>query len=152
MTNYVFIGIIIVVIILMFWWSSRSNKKRQKSVQDFKESLRKGTPIATHSGLLGTIVSIDRDRDEAVIESEGSLSKWRLAALTEPPVVPAYVSDDEVDEEGNPLTEGDEEKTDEPEDASDAATSVGEEAAEVEETVTKPVVAPEADQSTPIMK
>ena len=47
--------------------------------------------------------SVDLDHDEIVIDSEGSLSKWRIQAITEPPVRPAYISDDEVDEEGNPL-------------------------------------------------
>jgi preprotein translocase subunit YajC len=148
MNNYIFIGVIVVVIILMFWWSSRSNKKRQKAVTDFRDTLAPGTPVATHSGLLGVIESIDKDREEVVINSEGSLSKWRLAALTEPPVVPNYVSDDEVDEEGNPLPQTDEAvESDETDEA--VETVAADDAAPVEIVAESET---EAEQSSPILK
>ncbi|WP_418968599.1 preprotein translocase subunit YajC [Alloscardovia omnicolens] len=99
-------GMLIILLIAMVgftFWSTRQQKKQQQKVQEFRESLEPGTEVATVSGLLGTIESVDLDRDIVIINSEGSLSKWRIQAITEPPIIPAYVSDDEVDEEGNPL-------------------------------------------------
>lgn len=95
--------ILLVAMVGMLWWSTRQQKKQQEKVSDFRNSLEPGTPVATISGLLGTIESVDLEHDSVVINSEGSLSKWRIQAITEPPIVPAYVSDDEVDENGNPL-------------------------------------------------
>ncbi|WP_018143676.1 preprotein translocase subunit YajC [Alloscardovia criceti] len=97
--------LILVVLIGFTWWSSRQSKKQQQKLTDFRENLQPGTEVSTHSGLLGTIESVDLDRGYAVINSEGSLSKWRIQAITEPPIIPAFISDDEVDENGNPLEE-----------------------------------------------
>ena len=98
--------ILLVQIILMIALkrgTSRKQRSQQNKIQDFRKALKPGDEVATVSGLLGTVHSVDLDHDEIVIDSEGSLSKWRIQAITEPPVRPAYISDDEVDEEGNPL-------------------------------------------------
>ncbi|KAA8822593.1 preprotein translocase subunit YajC [Bifidobacterium vespertilionis] len=101
--SMLFMIVILVFMIGMMWWQSKKAKKQQAKVNDFRESLQTGTEVATYSGLLGKIVSVDLEKEQAVIDSEGSLSRWRLQALTEPPIVPAYVHDDEVDEYGNRL-------------------------------------------------
>ena len=101
--SMLFMVVIIVMMIVMMWWQSKKAKKQQAKVNDFRESLRPGTEVATYSGLLGTVVEVDLEKEQAVIDSEGSRSRWRLAALTEPPIVPAYIHDDEVDEFGNRL-------------------------------------------------
>ncbi|MFT8592890.1 MAG: preprotein translocase subunit YajC [Bifidobacterium sp.] len=101
--QYSFLIILVVLMGGMMWWQSRKAKQQQSKVKDFRDSLQPGKEVATYSGLLGTIVSVDLEKEQAVIDSEGTLSKWRLQAITEPPVVPAYVHDDEVDDNGNPL-------------------------------------------------
>ena len=95
--------VLIILMIALMWWTSRKQRSQQNKIQDFRKALKPGDEVATVSGLLGTVRSVDLDHDEIVIDSEGSLSKWRIQAITEPPVRPAYISDDEVDEEGNPL-------------------------------------------------
>ena len=95
--------VLIILMIALMWWTSRKQRSQQNKIQDFRKALKPGDEVATVSGLLGTVHSVDLDHDEIVIDSEGSLSKWRIQAITEPPVRPAYISDDEVDEEGNPL-------------------------------------------------
>lgn len=95
--------VLIILMIVLMWWTSRKQRSQQNKIQDFRKALKPGDEVATVSGLLGTVRSVDLDHDEIVIDSEGSLSKWRIQAITEPPVRPAYISDDEVDEEGNPL-------------------------------------------------
>jgi preprotein translocase subunit YajC len=105
--EYGFMIVVIVFMVALMWWQSRKSKQQQSKVQDFRQSLQPGTLVATFSGLIGTVVSVDLDKDQIVIDSEGSQSRWRIQAITEPPVVPAYVSDEEVDEEGNPLVTAD---------------------------------------------
>ena len=95
--------VLIILMIALMWWTSRKQRSQQNKIQDFRKALKPGDEVATVSGLLGTVHSVDLDHDEIVIDSEGSLSKWRIQAITKPPVRPAYISDDEVDEEGNPL-------------------------------------------------
>ena len=101
--GYEMLIILLIAMIGFTFWSTRQQKKQQHKVQDYRESLKPGTEVATVSGLLGTVESVDLDRDVVIINSEGSLTKWRIQAITEPPVIPAYVSDDDVDEDGNPL-------------------------------------------------
>ncbi|MCI1984047.1 MAG: preprotein translocase subunit YajC [Bifidobacteriaceae bacterium] len=106
--------VIVVVMIGFMWWQSRKQKQRQQQTTDWRTSLAPGEEVATVSGLLGKVKEVDVEHDQIVIDSEGSLSRWRIQAITKPPVVPAYVSDDEVDEKGNPLpkAEGDAETSD----------------------------------------
>lgn len=101
--GYEMLIILLIAMIGFTFWSTRQQKKQQQKVQDYRESLKPGTEVATVSGLLGTVESVDLDRDVVIINSEGSLTKWRIQAITEPPVIPTYVSDDDVDEDGNPL-------------------------------------------------
>lgn len=108
MQSTIFMVVIIVVMIGFMWWQSRKQKQRQQDTVDWRNSLAPGTEVATVSGLLGVIKEVDAEHDQVVIDSEGSLSRWRIQAITKPPIVPAYVSDDEVDEDGNPLPKDDE--------------------------------------------
>ena len=105
MGSMIFMIVIIALMIAMMWGSSRKSKQQQAAVQDFRESLQPGDEVATTTGLLGKVVSVDLEKEQVVIDSEGSQSRWRIQAITRPPIVPAYVHDDEVDENGNPLPE-----------------------------------------------
>ncbi|WP_238548575.1 preprotein translocase subunit YajC [Bifidobacterium coryneforme] len=111
--------VIIALMILMMWVSGRKSKQQQTAIQDFRQSLKPGDEVATSTGLLGKIASVDQEKEQVVIDSEGSLSRWRIQAITKPPIVPAYVHDDEVDEEGNPLPEVENEQDDSPSDSSE---------------------------------
>ncbi|MCT6878399.1 preprotein translocase subunit YajC [Bifidobacterium coryneforme] len=114
-----FMIVIIALMILMMWVSGRKSKQQQTAIQDFRQSLKPGDEVATSTGLLGKIASVDQEKEQVVIDSEGSLSRWRIQAITKPPIVPAYVHDDEVDEEGNPLPEVENEQDDSPSDSSE---------------------------------
>ena len=111
MGSMIFMIVIIALMIAMMWGSSRKSKQQQAAVQDFRQSLQPGDEVATASGLLGKIVSVDLEKEQVVIDSEGSQSRWRIQAITQPPIVPAYVHDDEVDENGNPLPEQDDDQS-----------------------------------------
>lgn len=119
MESMLFMIVIIALMILMMWVSGRKSKQQQTAIQDFRRSLKPGDEVATSTGLLGKIASVDQEKEQVVIDSEGSLSRWRIQAITKPPIVPAYVHDDEVDEEGNPLPEVENEQDDSPSDSSE---------------------------------
>ncbi|MBW3088118.1 preprotein translocase subunit YajC [Bifidobacterium sp. 82T24] len=107
-SNTMMLIAIIVVIGGMMWYQSRQSKKQKGKVEDFRSNLKKGDSVATYSGLIGTIEEVDLDIDQVVVNSEGSLSRWRIQAITEPPVVPNYVSDEEFEQEKAAGTESDE--------------------------------------------
>ena len=119
MESMLFMIVIIALMILMMWDSGRKSKQQQTAIQDFRQSLKPGDEVATSTGLLGKIASVDQEKEQVVIDSEGSLSRWRIQAITKPPIVPAYVHDDEVDEDGNPLPEVENEQDDSPSDSSE---------------------------------
>lgn len=119
MESMLFMIVIIALMILMMWFSGRKSKQQQTAIQDFRQSLKPGDEVATSTGLLGKIASVDQEKEQVVIDSEGSLSRWRIQAITKPPIVPAYVHDDEVDEDGNPLPEVESEQDDSLSDSSE---------------------------------
>jgi preprotein translocase subunit YajC len=91
----IFMIILIVALIVMMWWSSRKQKKSQQQRDDWRNNLKPGDKVATVSGLLGTIKEADPAHDQVVIDSEGSLSRWRIQAIVEPPVIPHYADEDQ---------------------------------------------------------
>ncbi|RBP98065.1 preprotein translocase subunit YajC [Bifidobacterium aemilianum] len=95
--------VMIVVLAGMMFWQSRSAKKQQAQVQDFRESLEPGTEVITIGGVIGKVVSVDTKYEEIVIDSEGSKLRFSLKSVNKQYVRPAFVDDDEVDENGNPL-------------------------------------------------
>ena len=52
-------------------------------------------------------VEVDEQYEEIVIDSEGSKLRFGFNAIAREYIRPAYVSDDEVDENGNPLPDED---------------------------------------------
>lgn len=125
MGSMLFMIVIIALMIAMMWGSSRKSKQQQAAVQDFRQSLQPGDEVATTTGLLGKVVSVDLEKEQVVIDSEGSQSRWRIQAITKPPIVPAYIHDDEVDENGNPLPEN----ADAPAEVTDAEDTAADDAA-----------------------
>lgn len=105
---------LIAMILAMFVMTSFSMKKQKKNMEDvraWRENLKEGDEVATHSGLLGKVVSIDIPHEEVIIDSQGSMSKWRLAAITEPPVRPLYADEQDSKEEQDNNDEQYSEKT-----------------------------------------
>lgn len=106
--DLVFMIIILVVLILVMWWQSRKAKQQQQERKDFRANLQPGTEIITIGGVIGKVVSVDVEYEEIVIDSEGSQMRFGFNAISREYVRPAYVHDDEVDEDGNPLPKDDE--------------------------------------------
>ncbi|MBS5400412.1 preprotein translocase subunit YajC [Bifidobacterium pullorum] len=101
--DIVFMIVILVALIAMMWWQSRKAKQQQQERRDFRENLQPGTEIITIGGIIGKVVSVDVEYEEIVIDSEGSLLRFGFNAISREYTRPAFVHDDEVDENGNPL-------------------------------------------------
>ena len=101
--DYMFLIVIIVVMFGMMFWQSKKAKQQQAERQDFRANLQPGTEVITIGGVIGTVVSVDTEYEEIVIDSEGSQIRFGFNAISREYVRPAYVHDDEVDENGNPL-------------------------------------------------
>lgn len=103
--DYKFLIVIIVVMFGMMFWQSKKAKQQQAERQDFRANLQPGTEVITIGGVIGKVVSVDTEYEEIVIDSEGSQIRFGFNAISREYVRPAYVHDDEVDENGNPLTD-----------------------------------------------
>lgn len=103
--DYMFLIVIIVVMFGMMFWQSKKAKQQQAERQDFRANLQPGTEVITIGGVIGKVVSVDTEYEDIVIDSEGSQIRFGFNAISREYVRPAYVHDDEVDENGNPLTD-----------------------------------------------
>ena len=103
--DYIFLIVIVVAMFGMMFWQSKKAKQQQAERQDFRANLQPGTEVITIGGVIGKVVSVDTEYEEIVIDSEGSQIRFGFNAISREYVRPAYVHDDEVDENGNPLTD-----------------------------------------------
>ena len=106
--DILFLVVLIVVMFGMMFWQSKKAKQQQAERQDFRSNLQPGTEVITIGGIIGKVVSVDTEYEEIVVDSEGSTLRFGFNAISREYVRPAYVHDDEVDENGNPLSKEDE--------------------------------------------
>lgn len=106
--DILFLFVFIVVMFGMMFWQSKKAKQQQAERQDFRSNLQPGTEVITIGGIIGKVVSVDTEYEEIVVDSEGSQLRFGFNAISREYVRPAYVHDDEVDENGNPLSKEDE--------------------------------------------
>lgn len=106
--DILFLVVLIVVMFGMMFWQSKKAKQQQAERQDFRSNLQPGTEVITIGGIIGKAVSVDTEYEEIVVDSEGSQLRFGFNAISREYVRPAYVHDDEVDENGNPLSKEDE--------------------------------------------
>ena len=107
MEQYIMLIVIVVVFGGMMWWQSKKAKQQQQEKQDFRRNLQPGTEVITIGQVIGKVVEVDEQYEEIVIDSEGSKLRFGFNAIAREYTRPAYVSDDEVDENGNPLLDED---------------------------------------------
>ncbi|MDF7641656.1 preprotein translocase subunit YajC [Bifidobacterium sp. ESL0784] len=107
-SNSLFIIILIVAMVALMWWQSRKSKQQQQKIQDFRASLQPGELVQTIGGVIGKVVSVDTKYEEIVIDSEGSQLRFTFRAISKKYERPAFIDDDEVDEDGNPIVNEDE--------------------------------------------
>ena len=135
-SSYIMLIVMVVVIGGMMWWQSKKSKQQQQERQDFRRNLQPGTEVITIGQVIGKVVEVDEQYEEIVIDSEGSKMRFAFNAIAREYTRPAYVSDDEVDENGNPLSEDANESADSP-NTDDSAQVPVESALEQSETSTE---------------
>ena len=96
--DILFLVVLIVVMFGMMFWQSKKAKQQQAERQNFRSSLQPGTEVITIGGIIGKVVSVDTEYEEIVVDSEGSQLRFGFNAISREYVRPAYVHDDEVDE------------------------------------------------------
>ena len=101
--EYLFLIILLVFMIGMMFFQTRKAKQQQEERKNFWSNLAPCTEIVTIGGLIGKVVEVDEQYEEIVIDSEGTLLRFTFRAINREYVRPAYVSDDDVDENGNPI-------------------------------------------------
>lgn len=107
--------VIVILLVLMVVWMGHTNKKQTQSMKErdeWRRNLKPGDKVATQSGLLAEVVEVLPDYDEIVLKSEDSTSRWRLAAVTEAPVRPEYVPDEDENADQNADENADAENAD----------------------------------------
>ena len=139
--DYIFLIVLLVAMILMMVFQTRKAKKQQAERQSFWKNLDAGTEVITIGGVIGKVVEVDEEYDEIVIDSEGSILRFSSKAISREYIRPAYVSDDDVDENGNPLVKDGEHDADGPKEITtevdESATDADGDEVDVEETETE---------------
>ena len=113
MQSSLFLGVVIIAFFGMMIWQSKKAKEQQQERKDFRANLQLGTEVITIGQVIGKVVEVDNQYDEIVIDTEGTKMRFALNAIAREYVRPAYVSDDEVDEYGNPLPQNELETSEE---------------------------------------
>lgn len=113
MQSSLFLGVVIIAFFGMMIWQSKKAKEQQQERKDFRANLQPGTEVITIGQVIGKVVEVDNQYDEIVINTEGTKMRFALNAIAREYVRPAYVSDDEVDEYGNPLPQNELETSEE---------------------------------------
>ena len=113
MQSSLFLGVVIIAFFGMMIWQSKKAKEQQQERKDFRANLQPGTEVITIGQVIGKVVEVDNQYDEIIIDTEGTKMRFALNAIAREYVRPAYVSDDEVDEYGNPLPQNELETSEE---------------------------------------
>lgn len=92
--DYTFI-LLIVLVAVMGFFMFRNSRKRQAEAARLQEQLVPGVEVMTAQGIYGTLVSLDRERNEAVIETTPG-TRLRLHSQTVTRVVEPDPSEDET--------------------------------------------------------
>lgn len=100
---------ILIVLLGAMWFMSRRSRQQQQKAQEFRNNLKPGDEVMTHSGMLGTVVEVEGDN--ITLESgPGSRSRWiraAIAKLIEPTTEVADVDDEADDRADDEYYEGD---------------------------------------------
>jgi preprotein translocase subunit YajC len=103
------IWVILIALLGVMWFMSRRSRQQQQKAQEFRNNLKPGDEVMTHSGMLGTVVEVEGDN--ITLESgPGSHSRWIRAAIAkviEPTTEVADVDDEAEDEDEDAYYRGD---------------------------------------------
>jgi len=95
--------LLVALIAVMAFFMFRNNKKRQQEALKLQDGLVPGAEIMTQHGIYGTLVSIDRESNEAIIETTPG-TRLRVHSQTVSRVIEPELpeADEAVDEPSEP--------------------------------------------------
>ena len=95
------VWVVLIVLLGAMWYMSTRSRKTQQKAQEFRNNLKPGDEVMTHSGMLGTVVDVEGDN--ITLESTaGARTTWiraAIAKLIEPPAAVGDVDEDADDED-----------------------------------------------------
>jgi preprotein translocase subunit YajC len=98
-TLIILVALVAVMAIFMF----RNSRKRQADAQQLQERLVPGVEVMTTQGIYGVLISLDHEKNEAVIETTPGtrlrLHSQTVSRVVEPEVEESSVDADELDSE-----------------------------------------------------
>lgn len=113
------VWIILIVLLGAMWYMSSRSRKTQQKAQEFRNNLKPGDEVMTHSGMLGTVVEVEGDNItlESAASSRSTWIRAAIAKLVEPPAAVGDV-DDEADDDADDEAEGYDDDIEVPDDLS----------------------------------
>ncbi len=96
------VWIVLLVLLGGMWFMSSRSRKQQQKAQEFRNNLKPGDEVMTHSGMLATVVEVEGDN--ITLESApGNQSRWIRAAIAKliEPTTEVAEADDEADDWGS---------------------------------------------------
>jgi len=99
------IGLIALAVVL-FFFMFRSQRRRRHEAETLQTQMAPGVEVMTSQGIFGTIISINDDTNEAVIESTPGtrlrVHRQTLSRVVEPAAPEGDENADELEESGAP--------------------------------------------------
>jgi preprotein translocase subunit YajC len=105
--TYILFGVLIVVVIVFMW---RSSRRRRADAEKLQTQMVPGVEVMTQHGIFGTLVSLDEEKNEAIIETTPGnkirVHRQTLARVVEPEEV--VTDEEELEAEAGEITPADE--------------------------------------------
>jgi preprotein translocase subunit YajC len=96
--NILTIGLVLVFAVMLIFMF-RNSRKRQRDQQEMQSKMVPGAEVMTSHGIFGTLISLDEDNNEAVIETTPGtqlrVHRQTLSKIVEPTVADEAAQDDD---------------------------------------------------------
>jgi preprotein translocase subunit YajC len=95
--NVLTIGLLLLLAVMIFFMF-RNSRKRRRDAEEMQAKLQPGAEVMTQHGIYGTLISIDDEKNEAVIETMPG-TRLRVHRQTVARVIDPIVAEEDVIEE-----------------------------------------------------
>jgi len=110
--NVLTIGLLVLLAVMVFFMF-RNSRKRRRDAQEMQAKLQPGAEVMTQHGIYGTLISIDDEKNEAIIETTPGtrlrVHRQTVARVIDPVVAEEDVIDEVTDDSSAPAIESVEE-------------------------------------------
>jgi len=106
MTFDPFTIIMLAVLAVLIFFMFRNSRKRQADARDLQSKVQPGAKVMTNFGVFGTILSIDEDENQVLVETSPgtvlTVHRQTIARVVEPAAVAAVTEVGSADTDGAP--------------------------------------------------